>query len=113
MHMPPHTHTHAHTHTHTNKHTHSHTTTTNNNTITNTNAHTGEGPAKTRLVFPQSLTKVLGPGSYTYGPAFLQFNGASWTNANTLLSTVTAVRGARWPAARPRACGGCAAFLMG
>lgn len=52
----------------------------------------GQGPAKTRLVFPQSLSTVLGTGtSYTHGPAFIQFNGASWLNAQTLLSTVTAV----------------------
>jgi hypothetical protein len=52
----------------------------------------GEGPAKTRLVFPQSLTQVLGAGAYTYGPAFIQFNGANWLNADTQLATVTAVR---------------------
>jgi hypothetical protein len=53
--------------------------------------HTGQGPAKTRLVFPQPLSSVLGAGTYTYGPAFIQFNGANWLNAQALLATVTAV----------------------
>lgn len=52
----------------------------------------GQGPGKSRLVFPKPLSAVLGSGkSYTYGPAFIQFNGANWLNANTLLATVTAV----------------------
>jgi len=54
----------------------------------------GQGPAKTRLVFPKSLAAVLGSSTtYTYGPAFIQFNGANWLNAQTFLATVTAVRG--------------------
>lgn len=53
----------------------------------------GQGPAKTRLVFPKSLAAVLGSSTtYTYGPAFIQFNGANWLNAQTFLATVTAVR---------------------
>jgi hypothetical protein len=43
-------------------------------------------------VFPKPLSAVLGAGKYyTYGPAFIQFNGANWLNSNTLLATVTAV----------------------
>jgi hypothetical protein len=43
-------------------------------------------------VFPKSLSAVLGTATtYTHGPAFIQFNGASWLNAQTFLSTVTAV----------------------
>jgi hypothetical protein len=56
------------------------------------NARAGQGPGKSRLVFPKPLSAVLGAGkSYTYGPAYLQFNGANWLNAQTLLATITAV----------------------
>lgn len=52
----------------------------------------GQGPAKTRLVFPKPLSEILGNGtSYTYGPAYIQFNGANWLNAQTFLASVTAV----------------------
>lgn len=55
-------------------------------------SYAGQGPAKTRLVFPESLAEVLGNGTtYTYGPAFIQFNGANWLDAQTLLASVTAV----------------------
>lgn len=63
-----------------------------NKMTTGMHAHAGQGPGKSRLVFPKPLSAVLGAGqSYTYGPAFLQFNGANWLNAQALLATVTAV----------------------
>lgn len=65
----------------------------------------GQGPAKTRLVFPSSLTQVLGNGtSYTYGPAFIQFNGANWLNSNTFLASVTAVSASALLDAKPCNC---------
>lgn len=55
---------------------------------------TGESQAGTRLVFPLSLTDVYGnSSSYTYGPGFIQFNGASWTDSRAFLANVTKVNG--------------------
>jgi hypothetical protein len=52
----------------------------------------GEHPATTRLVFPKPLSEVLGnTSSYTYGPGFIQFNGASWLDSRTFLANVTRV----------------------
>ncbi|KAF6262421.1 hypothetical protein COO60DRAFT_1676006 [Scenedesmus sp. NREL 46B-D3] len=56
----------------------------------------GIHPATTRLVFPKPLSEVLGnTSSYTFGPGFIQFNGASWLDGRTFLANVTrdALRG--------------------
>jgi hypothetical protein len=52
----------------------------------------GIHPATTRLVFPKPLSEVLGnSSSYTFGPGFIQFNGATWLDSRTFLANVTRV----------------------
>jgi hypothetical protein len=56
---------------------------------------TGIHPATTRLVFPKPLSEVLGnSSSYTFGPGFIQFNGATWLDSRTFLANITRVRAA-------------------
>lgn len=52
----------------------------------------GETQASTRLVFPKSLTEIYGnTTSYSYGPGFIQFNGATWLDSRAFLANVTRV----------------------
>lgn len=61
--------------------------------VAGTRAPPGEGPANTRLVFPKSLSEVFNTTArQTYGPGFIQFNGATWLGASTFLANVTKVR---------------------
>lgn len=44
-------------------------------------------------MFPKSLSDIYGNStSYTYGPGFIQFNGATWMDSRALLANVTKVR---------------------
>eukprot|EP00879_Flechtneria_rotunda_P029045 GHRR01031304.1.p1 GENE.GHRR01031304.1~~GHRR01031304.1.p1 ORF type:complete len:250 (+),score=68.68 GHRR01031304.1:450-1199(+) len=50
----------------------------------------GKSPSSTRLVFPKSLSEIYGTNkSYTYGPGFIQFNGATWYDSKAYLATVS------------------------
>lgn len=52
----------------------------------------GTHPSSSRLVFPKPLSQVLDANvSYTYGPGFIQFNGANWLDARTELAAVVRV----------------------
>lgn len=61
----------------------------------------GEGAGQTVLFFPKSLTEIYGNtytggvSQYAFGPGFINFNGADFPSANTLLAKVTARAGRR------------------